>query len=192
MGTLGRCRGGYPRVSEEAFRRAGMTADAHKERASYHALALLANGAGCYLSDPQVDYDCLDVTVVASGPRQVRRCRFDVQLKASSSRYTVRELRNGDFAISLPADQYNELRTPGPVPMRLVVLVLPPDVQVPQFETESASMRLDGIMLWSDPDTWFPLAPNQRSGTVLLPLEDAFTTAYISSLMKTLSDGGGR
>ncbi|MFE4801190.1 DUF4365 domain-containing protein [Streptomyces sp. NPDC056708] len=107
-----------------------MTADAHKERASYHALGLPANGAGCYLSDPQADYDCLDATVVASGPRRVRRCRFDVQLKASSSRHTVRELRNGDFTISLPADQYNELRAPGPVPMRLVVLILPPDAEI--------------------------------------------------------------
>ncbi|GAA0455481.1 DUF4365 domain-containing protein [Streptomyces stramineus] len=179
-------------MSEEVFRRGGIPADAHKERASYHALALLANSAGCYLSSPELDYDCLDVTVIASGPRRVRRCRFDVQLKASSSRHTVRQYVNGDFSIRLPADQYEELRAVGVVPMRLVVLILPPGTDIPQFKTEPKSLRLDGIMLWSDPDGWPALAAGQRYGTVRLPRENEFTTEYIRSLMKILSDGGGQ
>ncbi|MGW0084458.1 DUF4365 domain-containing protein, partial [Streptomyces sp. NPDC003393] len=155
-------------------------------------LALIANAAGCCLSDPHLDYDCIDTTVMASGARY-KRWRFDVQLKCSSSDKTIRLLANGDYSMSLPADQYDTLRAPGaPVPMRLVVLVLPTGVQVPQFYADGDGLRLDGIMLWSDPDEWPALAPGQGSGRVILHRENEFTAEYIRDLMKMLSDGGGR
>ncbi|TJZ99710.1 DUF4365 domain-containing protein [Actinacidiphila oryziradicis] len=179
-------------MSGHVSRHAGIPPEAHKERASYYTLGLIANAAGCYLSDPHLDFDCIDTTVVASGAR-FRRWRFDVQLKCSSSDNTVRRLVSGDYSMSLPAGQYDLLRLPGsPVPMRFVVLILPTGVQIPPFDPEGDSMRLDGIMLWSDPGEWPALPPGQESGRVILRREDEFTAEYIRNEMKMLSDGGAR
>lgn len=180
------------RVDEAEFRRAGIPPSAHKERASYFALGLLATSASCQLQDPQLDYDCLDVTVLGSGPFPLRGPRFDVQLKSTSSGHTARLLNNGDYSMSLPAAQYQELRRPGYVPMRLVVLILPAGVEVPQVRSANGSVVLDGIMLWSDPATWEALAPGRQSGTVILERENEFTAEYIRELIKCVGNGGDR
>ncbi|MEV7872472.1 DUF4365 domain-containing protein [Streptomyces sp. NPDC088124] len=177
-------------MDEAEFRRAGIPATAYKERASYFALGLLASSASCQLQDPQLDYDCLDVTVLGSGPSTVRGPRFDVQLKSTGSKRATRPLKNGDYSITLPSDQYQHLRLPGYVPMRLVVLILPTGVDVPQVTSENGRLVLDGIMLWSDPATWDELAPGRRSGTVVLKRENEFTAEYIRDLIKHLGNGG--
>ncbi|MFD5818367.1 DUF4365 domain-containing protein [Streptomyces sp. NPDC127038] len=169
--------------------RAGIPASAHKERASYFALGLLANSAFCHLQDPHLDYDCLDVTVLGSGPFKVRGPRFDVQLKSTSS---ARKLGTGDYAITLPAAQYQHLRRPGYAPMRLVVLILPTGVEVPQTRSVNGHLILDGVMLWSDPATWEPLPPGQKSGTVALERKNEFTAEYIREMIKHEGNGGGR
>ncbi|MCU8591786.1 DUF4365 domain-containing protein [Streptomyces sp. A13(2022)] len=179
-------------MDEAELRRAGIPASAHKERASYFALALLTNSASCQLQDPHLDYDCLDVTVLGSGPFPLRGPRFDVQLKSTSSEHTARLLKNGDYSITLPAAQYQELRRPGYVPARLVMLILPTGVDVPQVRSEDGRLVLDGIMLWSDPVTWEALPPGQQSGTVVLKRENEFTAEYIRDLIKIVGNGGGR
>jgi hypothetical protein len=179
-------------VDEAEYRRAGIPASAHKERASYFTLGLLANGAGCQLQDPHLDYECIDVTILASGSFPVRAPRFDVQLKSTSSGHTARLLTNGDYSVKLPAEQYNTLRQPGFVPMRLVVLILAVGVDIPQVRSVEDRLVLDGIMLWSDPAGWDPLAAGKRSGTVVLRRENEFTTEYIKELVKILGNGGGR
>ncbi|MET9744715.1 DUF4365 domain-containing protein [Streptomyces ardesiacus] len=125
-------------------------------------------------------------------PLPLRGPRFDVQLKSTSSEHTARLLKNGDYAITLPAAQYQELRRPGYVPARLVVLILPTGVDVPQVRSEDGRLVLDGIMLWSDPGTWEALPPGQQSGTVVLKRENEFTAEYIRDLIKIEGNGGGR
>ncbi len=179
-------------VSEDSLRRQGVPASALKERVSYLTLGLLATGAGCVLSDPQLDYDCLDVTISGSGPHRRRRPRFDVQIKASSIGGAVRALSGGDFAISLPRDQYEDLRAPAYLPIKLVAHIFPRGTEIPQVVTHSDRMVLDGIMLRSDPREWLPLRSGQESGTVRLRREDVFDIEYIRSEIKSLGDGGGR
>ncbi|MET8507126.1 hypothetical protein ABZV60_21065 [Streptomyces sp. NPDC004787] len=179
-------------MSEEGLRRRGVPASALKERVSYLTLGLLATGAGCVLSDPQLDYDCLDVTITGSGPHQRRRPRFDVQIKASSVGGAVRALAGGNFAISLPRDQYEDLRAPAFLPIKFVAHIFPPGTEIPQVITQDDRMVLDGIMLRSDPREWHPLPSGQESGTVHLRREDVFDIEYIKSEIKILGDGGGR
>ncbi|MEU1004415.1 DUF4365 domain-containing protein [Streptomyces tibetensis] len=179
-------------MEEAEFRRAGIPASAHKERASYFALGLLANSAACQLQDAHLDYDCIDATVLASGSFPYRAPRFDVQLKATSSAHRARLQSSGDYALMLPAAQYEKLRQPGYVPMRLVVLILEAGVEIPQVRSQEGRLILDGIMLWSDPSGWEPLEPGRKYGRVLLRREDEFTTEYIRDLMKFLGNGGGR
>lgn len=180
------------RVDEAGFRRAGIPASAHKERASYHVLGLVANSAGCQLQDPQLDYDCLDTTVLGSGPHSRRGPRFDVQLKCTSSVHTARPLANGDYSMNLPADQYLKLRAPGYVPVRLVAMILPEGVEVPQVRNDGTFWALDGFMLWSDPEDWPALEPGRKFGRVILPRENEFTPEYVRDLIKRLGNGGGR
>ncbi|MFJ6931721.1 hypothetical protein ACIQUP_31035 [Streptomyces nigra] len=179
-------------MSEEDLRRLGVPGTALKERVSYLTVGLLATGASCYLSDPQLDYDCLDVTIMGSGPHKRRRPRFDVQIKASSVGGAVRALVDGDFSISLPRDQYDELRAPSFDPIEFVVHIFPRGTVIPQVITQGERMVLDGIMLRSDPSTWPALPPSQDSGTVRLRRTDVFDIEYIKNKIKTLGDGGGR
>ncbi|MFF2201149.1 hypothetical protein [Streptomyces sp. NPDC058145] len=179
-------------MSEEGLRRLGAPGSALKERVSYLTLGLLATGAGCFLSDPQLDYDCLDVTIIGSGPHRRRRPRFDVQIKASSVGGTVRALAGGDFAISLPRHQYENLRAPAFLPIKFVAHIFPRGTEIPQFVTEGDRMTLDGIMLMSDPREWRPLPDGQESGTVHLRRDRLFDSEYIKSEIKVLGDGGGR
>ncbi|MFF9557050.1 hypothetical protein ACF1DY_14690 [Streptomyces albus] len=179
-------------MSEEGLRRLGLPDSALKERVSYLTLGLLATGAGCFLSDPQLDYDCLDVTITGSGPYPRRRPRFDVQIKASSIGGAVRALASGDFAISLPRDQYENLRAPAFLPIMFVAHIFPRGTDIPQIVAEGDRMVLDGIMLRSDPRDWRPLPSRQESGTVHLRREDVFDSEYIESEIKVLGDGGGR
>ncbi|MBZ6135446.1 DUF4365 domain-containing protein [Streptomyces olivaceus] len=180
-------------MDEEAeFRRAGIPASAHKERASYFVLGLLANSAACQLQDPQLDYECLDVTVLGSGASRRRGPRFDVQLKCTSSGHRAKLLKNGDYAVQLPADQYETLRRPGLVPMRLVVMILPLGVEIPQVREADKCWVLDGMMLWSDPEQWPPLAQGHKSATVVLPRENEFTVEYVRELIKRTGNGGVR
>ncbi|MEU0953966.1 hypothetical protein ABZ353_16725 [Streptomyces niveus] len=179
-------------MSEEGLRRLGLPGSALKERVSYLTLGLLATGAGCFLSDPQLDYECLDVTIIGSGPHQRRRPRFDVQIKASSVGGAVRALAGGDFAISLPRAQYEHLRAPAFLPIKFVAHIFPRGTDIPQVITEGDRMVLDGIMLRSDPHDWRPLPSGQESGTVHLRREDVFDSEYIQSEIKILGDGGGQ
>ncbi|MGV9791257.1 hypothetical protein [Streptomyces sp. NPDC003435] len=179
-------------MSEEDLRRRGLPVSALKERVSYLTLGLVATSAGCFLSDPQLDYDCLDVTINGSGPYQRRRPRFDVQIKASSVGGAVRALAEGDFSISLPRDQYENLRAPAFLPIKFVAHIFPQGTEIPQVVTQGDRMMLDGIMLRSDPRQWRPLPSEQESGTVRLRREDVFDIEYIKSEIKILGDGGGR
>ncbi|MCQ8190618.1 hypothetical protein [Streptomyces rugosispiralis] len=178
-------------MSEEDLRRRGLPASALKERVSYMTLGLLAAGAGCFLSDPQLDYDCLDVTVIGSGPHQRRRPRFDVQIKASSVGGAARARAGGDFSISLPRDQYENLRAPAFLPIKFVAHIFPRGTEIPRVVTQGDRMMLDGIMLRSDPREWRPLPSGQESGAVHLRREDVFDIEYIKSEIKILGDGGG-
>lgn len=179
-------------MSEEDLRRWGVPVSALKERVSYMTLGLFATGAGCYLSDPQLDYDCLDVTINGSGEHRRRRPRFDVQIKASTVGGAVRLHTDGDYAISLPRDQYEKLRAPAFLPIKFVTHIFPRGTEVPQLVTEAERMILDGIMLRADPREWDPLPSGQESGTVHLRREDVFDSEYIKSEIKYLGDGGGR
>ncbi|MFD9217376.1 hypothetical protein ACFVY9_30610 [Streptomyces sp. NPDC059544] len=132
------------------------------------------------------------MTITGSGPHQRRRPRFDVQIKASSVGGAVRALSGGDFAISLPRAQYEDLRAPAFLPMKFVAHIFPRGTEVPQVVTQGDRMVLDGIMLRSDPREWRPLSSGQESGTVHLRRVDVFDIEYIRSEIKILGDGGGR
>ncbi|MFI8326394.1 DUF4365 domain-containing protein [Streptomyces sp. NPDC085529] len=179
-------------MDEAEFRGVGIPSSAHKERASYYVLGLLANSAGCQLQDPCLDYDCVDTTVMGSGSHRRRSPRFDVQLKCTSSVHTARPRAGGGYTVKLPADQYTKLRAPGYVPVRLVVMILPEGVEIPQVRSDGDAWSLDGFMLWSDPAQWLPLQPGRKFGTVTLARENEFTPTYISDLIKYLGDGGAR
>ncbi|MFE7092957.1 DUF4365 domain-containing protein [Streptomyces erythrochromogenes] len=177
-------------MGEETIRRTGAPSSSQKEVASRAVLELIVNAAGCFLSDPRIDYNCVDATVVSAEPHPYALPRFDVQLKASSSKLLVRQRANGDFSMQLDARSHGELRRPRLTPVKLVLLLLPTGVEVPRLICAGDKLILDGIMLQSDPRSWDPLAPGQKSGTVHFKREDEFTEEYVRSEMKRLGDGG--
>ncbi|MFF2813446.1 DUF4365 domain-containing protein [Streptomyces sp. NPDC058000] len=155
-------------MGEETYRRRGAPSSARKEVASLAVIELLANGAGCYLSDPRLDYNCVDTTVVSSEPHRYALPRFDLQAKASSSELKVRRLKDGDYSFQLEADDYNELRRLRIIPVKFVLMILPAGVDVPRLKSQGEGWSMDGIMLWSDPRDWPSLRLGQKSGTVRL------------------------
>ncbi|MFJ9151790.1 DUF4365 domain-containing protein [Streptomyces sp. NPDC102270] len=177
-------------MSEETFRRQGAPSSARKEVASLAVIELLANGAGCHVSDPRLDYNCVDTTLVSDEPHRYALPRFDIQAKASSSKSKVRRLKNGDYSFQLEADDYAVLRQPRITPVKFVLMILPRGVDVPRLKSRGGRWSMDGIMLWSDPRDWAPLRPGQKSGTVRLRVEDEFSEEYIRSELKKLGDGG--
>ncbi|MFD9303761.1 DUF4365 domain-containing protein [Streptomyces sp. NPDC060048] len=177
-------------MGEEPIRHTGAPASARKEVASKAVLELIVNDAGCHLSDPRLDYNCVDTTVVSDEPHRYALPRFDVQLKASSSEHRVRRLADGDFSMQLDARSHWELRRDRMTPVKFILLLLPTGVEVPRLIRVGDRYTLDGIMLLSDPRTWDPLEPDQKSGTVRFRLEDEFTEEYVRSEMKRIGDGG--
>ncbi|QMU68290.1 DUF4365 domain-containing protein [Streptacidiphilus sp. P02-A3a] len=173
----------------------GLPLSAVKERVSMARLELVASAAGCSLSDPRVDYDGWDVTVVShaeflrySGPR------FDIQLKATSSESVARPLKNGDFSFTLDASTYRKLSDPKRYERALlVVLILPSRTGPAEWAVRHGQeLRSPGIMLWADPRDWdAELPPGRESVTVRLSRDDHFDPEFIRALMKEIGDGGG-
>ncbi|MFE7301820.1 hypothetical protein [Streptomyces sp. NPDC057579] len=128
-------------MGEETYRRRGAPSSARKEVASLAVIELLANGAGCYLSDPRLDYNCVDTTVVSSEPHRYALPRSDLQAKASSSELKVRRLKDGDYSFQLEADDYNELRRLRIIPVKFVLMILPAGVDVPSIQVEQQSLN---------------------------------------------------
>ncbi|MEU9420422.1 DUF4365 domain-containing protein [Streptomyces sp. NPDC048272] len=177
-------------MGEESSRHTGAPSSSQKEIASKAVLELIVNAAGCHLSDPRIDYNCVDTTVVSTEPHRYALPRFDVQLKASSSELRVRRRSDGGYSMQLDARSHWELRRPRITPIKLVLLRLPAGVEVPRLISVGNKLILDGIMLHSDPRTWDPLEADQKSGTVRFKSEDEFTEEYVRSEMKRIGDGG--
>ncbi|MFJ9841681.1 DUF4365 domain-containing protein [Kitasatospora sp. NPDC101155] len=180
--------------SEEQFY-CGLPLSAAKERVSVARLELVASAAGCSLSDPRVDYDGWDVTVVSHAEfQQFFGPRFDVQLKSTSSESVARPLKNGDFAFTLDAPTYRKLSNPKRYDRALlVVLILPSGTGPAEWAVRDGhELRSPGIMLWADPRDWDTELPTgQESVTVRLSRDNHFDPEFIQTLMKEIGDGGG-
>lgn len=144
----------------------------------------IAAQAGLNTSEPRVDDDSVDLTIIGRGfAGRFRNPSIDLQLKC-----TERDLIRGNcIKFPLSIKNYNDLRGDNVVnPKYLVVLLVPSDQQEWMLH-HAGHTSLHNLCYWvsikDHPDT-----ANEDTVTVDVPLDQRLTTAGLRQLMVEASN----
>lgn len=157
-----------------------MSDNQRKSRFSLAWIEAVAAVAGYHLSEPSVDEDSIDGTLVG---REGRRPRLEFQAKATAAS----ALADEHLLFDLPVKNYNDLRLETLVPRVLIV------VHVPQAESEWLQQSQAGLLL-RHCGYWLsllgmPETANQGTVRVRLPLANRFEPAALRELMSRCERG---
>jgi hypothetical protein len=157
-----------------------MDLSTRKERFSLAYIAAVAAKAGFDLTEPKVDVDSVDGTLIAHAGR---RPRIDFQAKA-----TARDVLDDEMLrYPLTIKNYDDLRADVIIPRLLIVVVLP------QAQEDWLSHSEDALVL-RHCGYWHSLAgapetDNQTSVTVAIPRIQCFDPDALQDLMQQADKG---
>jgi hypothetical protein len=158
-----------------------------KEQFSLAWLHTVATVSGLVLSDPRVDEDSVDATLMQrGGGGPYLSPRLDVQLKCSGRPV---EIRAGGFSFALPIKNFNELRIANVLVPRILVVLLVPREPDAWLDVQPEHMLARKAAYW--------LSLRGRDGvdnidnvTVHLPLGNQLTVQTLKDIMTRISAGG--
>lgn len=144
----------------------------------------MAAQAGLNTSEPRVDDDSVDLTIIGKGyTGRLRNPSIDLQLKCSAQ-----QLISGDLIkFCLPLKNYNDLRGENVANPKYLVILLVPDEQDSWMRHHDEHTSLHNLCYWASikdlPDT-----TNNTSVVVDVPLAQRLTTDSLRQLMLAASN----
>jgi hypothetical protein len=164
-----------------------MILNLRKEQFSYaYVHAVCASAGFDYVRKP-VDNDSVDVQIMSDRKLVRRAPKIELQVKCTSRV----ELREEDFSIALPRNNYDDLRDPHVFLPRILVVVLVPKDREEWLAQGEDYATLKHCGYWhSLRDAPDPKDPEQGNVTVRIRRDHVFTVAALSQMMHRISAGG--
>jgi Domain of unknown function (DUF4365) len=162
-----------------------MDINQRKEQFSLAYIHAVVSVAGYALSDPRVDDDSIDVTILSrQKDGRVSSPRLDVQVKCTSSH----QPSGGQLTYPLPIKNYRDLIEDNLAVPRLLIVVCVPENGADWIHqtTERLEMRRCGYWL-----SLRGMEPSASTTTcsVRLPETNIFSVEQITQIMTTLAQG---
>ena len=153
-----------------------MNLNEQKEEFSLAYVHAVAACAGMQLELPRRDLGSVDGRLIS-----------DSQIIEFQAKSTAREIeRDGTIRFQLPIKNYDDLRDPNTMALRILVVVQLPDDPINWLVQSDLRLCLNGHGVWHNlrgqPDR-----TNTSSVTVHIPASDRFDVAGLSGLMETAS-----
>jgi Domain of unknown function (DUF4365) len=157
-----------------------------KEQFSDAYFCAIAASAGYQVYKPTPDIDKIDWGVAARGPHAtVRSPKLELQLKCSSQKIVHDER----LSFALDVASYENLRMPGYMVPRILVVVLVPEDEADWLEHSEVRLSLYRCGYWVSL-VGLPKTANTDNVTVSIPRTQQFTVAALTEMMKRIGGGG--